>query len=66
MKETQNQTLGAKRLKELMYGISAACGKVNVKNNYELKDLEYQKYMPELDKFVYVSNSRKRNNHLRD
>ena len=59
MKETQNKTVGAKRLKELMYGISAVCREMNVKNNYELKDLEYQKYMPDLDRFVYVSNSRK-------
>lgn len=25
---------------------------MNVKNNYELKDLEYQNYTPELDKFM--------------
>lgn len=60
MKETQNQTLGTKRLKELMMcGISAVCREMNVKNNYELKDLEYQNYTPELGKFICVSNSRK-------
>lgn len=52
MKETQNQNLGAKRLKELIHGISTVCRERTVKNNYKGKDLEYQKHMPELGKFI--------------